>query len=390
MRSDFMELNPNFRCSYETFRLAVKSMNISWAKLGNEECESCYIFQNHNPGHNLEHPDNSCDECQKWVDHLSRAKAARKLYEEHKNILPDSDARHIRVSADLQKVIMLPRLECFKTAIFTQRLVAYNESFVPIGSLTKQEKNNKPLAVLWHNAISGRNQEDITSTFEVFFDENRDCPRFSIWLDNCSAQNKNWCLLTFLVFVVNQSDTTVETVELFYFESGHTFMSADSFHHQVENSFKKCQKVYDFRDLKKAVASANDGRALVRELSYSDFRMWESCRRQTNKNAAHTLPYLSNISYIRAEKGCMKLFYKTSHDKFEPVQVLDFLNRKIIKNGFNKNFAPRRTCAKGISADKKTCIIKQLLPLMPPSRHDFWKNLPVAAAEADEDDVIYS
>lgn len=139
--------------------------------------------------------------------------------------------------------------------------------------------------------------------FDAFFSENRDCLRFSIWLENCSAPNKNWCLLTYLVYVVNHSDWAVETVELFYFESGHTFMSADSFHHQVENSFKNCQnKVYDFYDLKKAVASSNDGKALVREMRFSDFRKWKSCKKTTHKTSANTLPYFSNISYIKLKK----------------------------------------------------------------------------------------
>lgn len=124
-------------------------MNISWTKLGNEDCELCYILQNHYPDHNLENQDSnisSCDDCKRWTDHLCIAKNARNLYEERKKSL--SHSRHIKVSADLPKVIMLPRLECFKTAIFTEQLVAYNESFVPLGSLSKHGDNSKPLAVL--------------------------------------------------------------------------------------------------------------------------------------------------------------------------------------------------------------------------------------------------
>ncbi|KAF9417607.1 hypothetical protein HW555_005314 [Spodoptera exigua] len=34
---------------------------------------------------------------------------------------------------DLQKVIMLPRIDMFKAAIFCPRIIAFNESFVPLG-----------------------------------------------------------------------------------------------------------------------------------------------------------------------------------------------------------------------------------------------------------------
>lgn len=41
-------------------------------------------------------------------------------------------------SADMQKVIMLPRLEIFNQAVFTNRLIVSNEYFVPIGKLNKK------------------------------------------------------------------------------------------------------------------------------------------------------------------------------------------------------------------------------------------------------------
>lgn len=69
------------------------------------------------------------------------------------------------VSADLQKVIMLPRMDNFKVAIFTKRVIAFNESFVPIGP----RSSTKPLAVIWHEGVSGRKQEDLTSCYYAFF-----------------------------------------------------------------------------------------------------------------------------------------------------------------------------------------------------------------------------
>ncbi|KAG5866606.1 hypothetical protein JTB14_035084 [Gonioctena quinquepunctata] len=38
----------------------------------------------------------------------------------------------LTVAADLQKVIMLPRADMFKEVIFTPRIIAFNESFVPV------------------------------------------------------------------------------------------------------------------------------------------------------------------------------------------------------------------------------------------------------------------
>lgn len=62
---------------------------------------------------------------------------------------------------------------------------------------------------------------------------NKDVKNISIWMDNCVAQNKNWCLLTFLIYVINSKEIETTEINLFYFEPGHSFMSADSFHHKV-------------------------------------------------------------------------------------------------------------------------------------------------------------
>jgi len=60
---------------------------------------------------------------------------------------------------------MLPRMDNFKAAIFTKRVIAFNESFVPIGP----RSSIKPLAVIWHERVSGRKQEDLTSCYYAFF-----------------------------------------------------------------------------------------------------------------------------------------------------------------------------------------------------------------------------
>lgn len=141
-------------------------------------------------------------------------------------------------SADLQKVIMLSRADSFKKVILVRRLVAYHESFVPIGPNSKH--NN--LAFIWHEAISGRNKEDLISAFYAFFKELRDIPHIVVWLDNCSSQNKNWALLSFLVFIIDSNEIKSKVIDLYFFEAGHTFMSADNFHHQVEKALKKHKK----------------------------------------------------------------------------------------------------------------------------------------------------
>nr|CAH7749983.1 unnamed protein product [Callosobruchus chinensis] len=85
-------------------------------------------------------------------------------------------------------VIMLPRCELLKEEIFAGRIIAFNESFVPVGTLQKRY----PVAIIWHEGVARRSKTDIISTFHSFFLKHRDDGHIILWLDNCSAQNKNF------------------------------------------------------------------------------------------------------------------------------------------------------------------------------------------------------
>ena len=100
-------------------------------------------------------------------------------------------------------------------------------TFAPLGG----RQGRKPYGLIWHEVISGRLDEDVTSTYVKFINVyKRDPTSLILWVDNCSAQNNNWTLFTVLCQLANDSDYTCDKITLKYFEQGHTFMAADSFH----------------------------------------------------------------------------------------------------------------------------------------------------------------
>lgn len=231
MHKHFCETYPDRQVSYSLYRSHLKSMNISFTALGNEECELCeaYNFHKKETSHDatvqiLE----ECTVCVDWSTHHQRYTKARDLYTTHKE--KEQNNTQIFYSSDLEKVIMLPRLEMFKAAIFCLRLSAYNQTFAPLGKITAEFK---PLTVIWHDGIAGRKQEDIMSAFYYFLLRNRDVENVHIWLDNCSSQNKNWLLYAMLTHMINSEDIATQRITLHYFEPGHTFMSCDQVHHHV-------------------------------------------------------------------------------------------------------------------------------------------------------------
>lgn len=68
---------------------------------------------------------------------------------------------------------MLPRIDTFKSVLFSKRILVYNESFVPVGKKSKM----KISSVVWYDGISGRCKEDLDDAYHVFFLEHRDAKK---------------------------------------------------------------------------------------------------------------------------------------------------------------------------------------------------------------------
>lgn len=368
MHKDFVSKETSIHCSYDKYRSVVKEMNISFAHLGHEECELCEEFRLHDPNHKADQLEDTCGICNKWFDHHKKYTVARSEYQNDAERVPEE--KELIYCADLQKVIMSPRLEMFKKAIFVHRLTAYNESFVPVGS---KQKNCYPYAALWHEGILGRSKDEIISTFYSFLKEKRDYEKITLWLDNCSAQNKNWAFLSFLIYIVNSDEIMTKELIVKYLEPGHTFMSADSFHHLVENSMKK-KKLYDFADFVNAVQQAKQ-KTEVRQMNLEHFFQWSDYSSQHKLSQISPRPYLNNMVEIIVKRGSYNLSYRNSFDS--ELYDINFLTSHFIKNKTLPPLKQREQLA-GFGATKKAGILQQLKGLIPSKRMEFWKNLPVS------------
>lgn len=373
MYKHYCETDPQTQVSYGFYRKLVKTLNISFTKLGQEECEICEKFIIHNPQREMIRH-RHCQECKDYEEHHERYILARKKYENdadnqtHKKNSPDT----LIFAVDLEKVIMLPRMEEFKTVMFCPRLIVFNQSFVPIGDKHVHDMG-LTFAALWHEAISGRKKEDIISCFKAFFIQNRDLKHIIMWLDNCAAQNKNWTLYSYLVHIVNSTEVNFESITLRYLETGHTFMAADEFHHRVERSLRTKKRVYDFEDFCKAVSDTGS-RTIVKKMEVHDFYDYEDCSSTYKLKNSSPRAYMSNISEACFRRGSNFLFYKRNHGTDECF-VLDFLKLKNLKQGIpppRQKLVPR-----GITNERKSAILTKLGPLMPTNRRAFWETLPI-------------
>ncbi|KAG5879796.1 hypothetical protein JTB14_027204 [Gonioctena quinquepunctata] len=180
--------------------------------------------------------------------------------------------------------------------------------------------------------------------------------------------------MTYLVHIINSSESATQTIELYFFEPGHTFMSADSFHHQVELSLSRHGKVYDLSDFENAVGATCSEKTVVKSMQHEYFAVWPSCVSNYKLNKFVTRPYLNDLVYIKAERGKDTLLYRLCYDEYCPLQELNFMTKKGVEKAKSPPYFPDCTSRYLLGEETRYCY--KTASLMPEKRKRLWLDLP--------------
>lgn len=103
MYDDFKTKHPEFSFSYYIYREVVSSLNISFSRLGHEECWTCEKFKIHGQtsGHTKDSVEKNCQECILFNTHRKKYTEARILY---KSDSKNQNKENPVISVDLEKV----------------------------------------------------------------------------------------------------------------------------------------------------------------------------------------------------------------------------------------------------------------------------------------------
>ena len=129
----------------------------------------------------------------------------------------------------------------------------------------------------------------------------RDYEHFVFWADNCTAQNKNSTLFNALLYEVNQSSNNCQSVTTKFFEKGHTFMAADSFHKAVEDWMRERKFMYDFDDFQSVINSKGTSHVL----DHSKFTQYTN---EVSKAHDTNYPKIEDIREVKFRRGSTKMF----------------------------------------------------------------------------------
>lgn len=238
-------------------------------------------------------------------------------------------------------------------------------------------------ACLWDESISGRSANDITSCFHRIITRLGSYDKVTMWLDNCSGQNKNWNQFLHLILLMNSNSIQIKELVLKYFESGHTFMSADSFHAAVEKGMRNHigDPIITFPDFKEVVVKAKKN-VEVLEMSFKDFFQTTLSASQYTLNKLQPRPYIENIRKVVLRKHSYQFGYSNSVEEGSDLTYCFLFSKKQMKtvtdDAFELDSSLKRLKApRGIDVDRKNALLSNVLPVIGEAKKQFWTELPL-------------
>lgn len=206
-----------------------------------------------------------------------------------------------------------------------------------------------------------------TSTEQIIF-----------YSDCCTGQNRNSYVATmFHVYMQNNQQSALKFIDHKFLVSGHTHMECDSDHAAIERKKKRSTvKIHEPRDWYQFVRSVSS-RFIVHEMSqeqifnFGDLAkskvMWRKVNTDGEKFVWH------DVKWIRYTKERGHILYKTSYSNDEQFKVLN-ISRRGFNNLSNYDFVQCYTTPLKVSVAKKQDLL-DILPLLDPSAHYFYRNL---------------
>ena len=112
-----------------------------------------------------------------------------------------------------------------------------------------------------------------------------------------------------LAVEVNREYGTVDSVIIKYFQPGHTFMSADSFHHKIEQSMCQKKRVEDFQDFQDIV----DEKVIALPMHVHDFI--DIPHGVSAGKFADSKPKMKDIMIFKFKRGSNLIYWKDSYQQ---------------------------------------------------------------------------
>ena len=345
-----------------SFRTEFKKYNLAIYMNKKDTCLSCDTFK-------IKIDSCSDDECKVTLcnersKHHAEVRAVKTRKDWAKS---DKSDEILKISFDMQKIMSFPHLRTSVT-YYKRQL-----SFLNFSIYNFETEND--VFHFWNECEGKKGSIEIASCLFDFL-SNYDLTKikkvFSM-SDACGGQNRNRCIVAFMMTFVNNHEM-VDEWEHCFFVSGHSFMANDSHFGMLEKAKNNCSHLFSPDDWIYMIPNINDKFSAVK--MGGKFREFDLLLKRftfRSKNVDGDSFNWMNLKSFTVRKNSTIMSYKTSHLPDAPIMEIDFGKRGSSNISLDVPSLGERAIPLSFDKYKDIC---SLLELIPPFYREAYKALP--------------
>lgn len=261
-----------------------------------------------------------------YTKHKQREKEAMKMKENDKKRSAEEKGINFRsISFDLQAILSVPHAGD-NQIFYKHKLNVYNFTIY-------DASNRDGYCYVWDETHGSKGSIEIGSCIlKYLFSLPETVSHVASFSDTCGGQNRNKFVAAAMLFAVYNINH-LQTIDLKFMESGHSYLEADSMHATIERA-KRHKKIYSTREwcLLISTARIKPRPYVVNNLKYSDFYdlklLANDIINNTSINRDKEKVNWLNIKWLRFEKQKPSLIQYKYFLSDENFLVLDVTEKK--------------------------------------------------------------
>ncbi|XP_074028086.1 uncharacterized protein [Leptinotarsa decemlineata] len=359
---------------------------------------SYFIFRDtFNKEYNLHfHPPitDSCKKCDlfevkiKAADTESRGKleTERELHQKKAKSARDSLKRDTEMAKNgSASVICFDLMKTLPTPVLTAGICYYKRQLWTYCFNIHEMGTNNSFMFVWDETVASRGPQEVGSCILFYIKNYIKSKRLIMYSDQCGGQNRNIKMSLLCNYITASRNFTVEEIDHKFLVSGHSYLPSDQDFGLIEKEKKFHPHVFIPQDWHTVIKHARKKHPfIVINMDKSNFfstKFLESTITNRKVSESKTKVEWLKIQWLRFRKDFPNtLQYKYSNHEDVYFETVDLKKRKSVSK--NTMELPLLYPNGNTINEAKKRDLLQLMELIPPIHHEFYKNLRSSAQAA--------